>query len=118
MFARKGVFSSIGRAGAAATVFGFGWAVVAVAGAVLVGVLAGWARLGPAWALLPVGALGAWVYYRDGNLNVRYSLLIAAGLLVGAFLGAKLVQPVSDLTLRRMFGGFLLLVSVKMLWGK
>ena len=31
--------------------------MVAVAGAALVGVLAGWARLGPAWALLPVGAL-------------------------------------------------------------
>ena len=44
-------------AGAAATVFGFGWVVVALAGAVLVGALAGWARLGPAWALLPVGAL-------------------------------------------------------------
>jgi phage shock protein PspC (stress-responsive transcriptional regulator) len=49
--------ATLAAAGAAATVFGFGWAVVAVAGAVLVGVLAGWARLGPAWALLPVGAL-------------------------------------------------------------
>ena len=47
----------LAAAGAAATVFGYGWAVVAVAGVVLVGVLAGWARLGPAWALLPVGAL-------------------------------------------------------------
>jgi hypothetical protein len=58
------------------------------------------------------------VYWRNGNLNVRYSLLIAAGLLVGAFLGAKLVEPVSDLTLRRMFGGFLLLVSLRMILGK
>jgi uncharacterized membrane protein YfcA len=37
---------------------------------------------------------------------------------VGAFLGAKLVEPVSDLTLRRLFGGFLLVVSIKMMWGK
>ena len=58
------------------------------------------------------------MYYRNGNLNVRYSLLIAAGLLVGAFLGAKLVQPVTDLTLRRMFGGFMFLMTIKMLWGK
>ena len=48
---------TLAGAGAAATVFGYGWAVVAVAGAVLIGALAGWARLGPAWALLPVGAL-------------------------------------------------------------
>src|SRR4051794_34595069 len=49
--------ATLAALGAAATVFGYGWAVVAVACAVLVGVLAGWARLGPAWALLPVGAL-------------------------------------------------------------
>src|SRR3954451_24092943 len=49
--------ATLAAAGAGATVFGFGWAVVAVAGAVLVGALTGWARLGPAWALLPVGAL-------------------------------------------------------------
>jgi phage shock protein C len=49
--------ATLAAVGTAATVFGYGWAVVAVACAVLVGVLAGWARLGPAWALLPVGAL-------------------------------------------------------------
>ena len=37
--------------------FGFGWVIVALAAAILVGTLAGWARLGPAWALLPIGAL-------------------------------------------------------------
>jgi len=68
--------------------------------------------------LLPVGALSAWVYWRNGNVNVKYSVLLAAGLLVGAFVGAKLVEPVSDLTLRRMFGAFLLIVSVRMLWAK
>ena len=68
--------------------------------------------------LLPVGALSAWVYWKNGNLNIGYSLLLAAGLLVGAYLGARLVEPVSDLTLRRMFGGFMFVVSIKMLWGK
>jgi phage shock protein PspC (stress-responsive transcriptional regulator) len=48
---------ALAAVGAAATVFGYGWTVVAAAGAVLVGVLAGWARLGPAWAVLPIGAL-------------------------------------------------------------
>jgi phage shock protein PspC (stress-responsive transcriptional regulator) len=43
--------------GAVATVFGWGWIVVALGAAVLIGVLASWRRLGPAWALLPVGSL-------------------------------------------------------------
>jgi phage shock protein PspC (stress-responsive transcriptional regulator) len=48
---------ALAMAGATATVFGFGWVVVAVAGAILFGIVAGWPRLGPGWALLPVGAL-------------------------------------------------------------
>lgn len=40
-----------------ATVFGFGWVVVGVAAAILVGVLAGRPRLGPAWTLFPIAAL-------------------------------------------------------------
>src|SRR3954469_970294 len=48
---------TLGVLGAVATVFGFGWIVVALAAAVLLGTQAGWARLGPAWALLPIGAL-------------------------------------------------------------
>jgi phage shock protein PspC (stress-responsive transcriptional regulator) len=41
----------------AATVFGFGWAVVAVAAAILLAALASWPRIGPGWVLLPVAAL-------------------------------------------------------------
>jgi phage shock protein PspC (stress-responsive transcriptional regulator) len=49
--------ATLGLVAAAATVFGFGWFVVVVAGAILLGALASWSRLGPAWALLPVSAL-------------------------------------------------------------
>lgn len=44
-------------AAAAATVFGYGWVVVALGAALLVGVVVSWPRQGPAWALLPVGAV-------------------------------------------------------------
>jgi phage shock protein PspC (stress-responsive transcriptional regulator) len=43
--------------GTTATVFGLGWLVVGVAAAILVAVLAGRPRLGPAWTLLPIAAL-------------------------------------------------------------
>ena len=107
-------------AGVGAGMFGIGGGLIIVPALVLLYRLPQHAAVGTSLGaiLLPVGALGAWVYYRNGKLNVRYSLLIAAGLLIGAFLGAKLVEPVSDLTLRRLFGAFLLLVSVKMMWGK
>ncbi|MGH2857929.1 MAG: PspC domain-containing protein, partial [Solirubrobacteraceae bacterium] len=49
--------AALAALGALAAVFGYGWIVVGLGAAVLIGVLAGWRRLGPAWALLPVAAL-------------------------------------------------------------
>jgi phage shock protein PspC (stress-responsive transcriptional regulator) len=49
--------ATLGAGGSAATIFGFGWAVLAIAAVILVAALAGWPRVGPGWALLPVAAL-------------------------------------------------------------
>lgn len=48
---------TLGLVATAAAIFGFGWIVAIVAGAIFVGALASWSRLGPGWALLPVAAL-------------------------------------------------------------
>ena len=107
-------------AGVLAGMFGIGGGLIIVPALVILFGLKQHAAVGTSLGalLLPVGAIGAWVYWKNGNVNLRYSALLAAGLLIGAFLGAKLVEPVSDLALRRMFGVLLLVVSVKMLWGK
>ena len=63
--------------------------------------------------LLPVGALGAWEYYRTGNLDVRAALFIAVGLFMGAFFGAKLAHMVTEVYLRRAFAVFLVLVAIR-----
>jgi uncharacterized membrane protein YfcA len=107
-------------AGVLAGMFGIGGGLVIVPALVILYGLRQHAAVGTSLGalLLPVGALSAWVYWKNGNLNIAYSALIALGLVVGAYVGARLVEPVSDLTLRRMFGAFLLVVSVKMLWGK
>jgi uncharacterized membrane protein YfcA len=65
--------------------------------------------------LLPVGLLGAYAYYQDGNLNIKASLLIGLGLFLGAFVGAKLAQSLSGTTLQRMFAVFIVLMAIR-LW--
>src|SRR3954470_136110 len=65
--------------------------------------------------LLPVGLLGAYAYYQQGNLNVKASLLIGLGLFVGAYAGARLAQQFSGATLQRMFAVFILIMAVR-LW--
>jgi uncharacterized membrane protein YfcA len=63
--------------------------------------------------LLPVGALAAWEYYRAGHLDVRAALLIAIGLLFGAFFGAKLAHVLTAVQLKRAFAVFLVLAAVR-----
>lgn len=64
--------------------------------------------------LLPVGALGAYEYYRNGHVNVAGSLLLALGLLIGAYFGARWAQTLSPVQLKRGFALFLVIVAARM----
>jgi uncharacterized protein len=107
-------------AGVASGLFGVGGAIVIVPALVLVLKTTQHAANGTALAamLLPVGLLGVVEYYRRGEVNIPHAILIALGLFVGVLIGAKLAGGMSDLLLRRVFGGVLLLVSVRLLLGR
>ena len=68
--------------------------------------------------VLPVGILGAWRYYQAGNANLSVVPWIAGAMMIGAWIGANGVQGLSNLMLQRIFGGVLLLISLKMILGK
>lgn len=65
--------------------------------------------------LPPVGLLGALAYYRHGQVNFMYAILLAAGLMLGAYLGAIVAQYVSGETLRRAFAAFLAIIAIRMI---
>lgn len=102
-------------AGLLSGLFGIGGGIIIVPALLLIG------RMTPAIAtgtslgslLLPVGALGAWHYYKSGNLDVRASLLIALGILIGAYFGAVLAQGLNPMIAKRVFAVFLVMVSVR-----
>src|SRR6266480_1380653 len=100
-------------AGVVSGLFGVGGAIVIIPGLVLVAKLPQHTANGTSLAalLLPVGLLGAWEYYRRGQVNVPYAGVIAVGLFVGALLAGRL----SDATLQRAFGVFLMIVAVRLL---
>ena len=103
--------------GVIAGMFGVGGAIIVVPGLVLLARLPQHSAHGTSLAalLLPVGLLGALEYYKRGHVNVPYAIVIAGGLFLGAFLGAKLALGMPEAVLRRVFGGFLLLVSLRLL---
>ena len=65
--------------------------------------------------LLPVGILGVITYYKAGYINIKNSLLIAAGLLVGSYFGAELAVNVNVSILSKLYAAFLLYVAVSYL---
>ena len=103
-------------AGVLAGVFGIGGGILIVPALVFVAgmpiVTATGTSLGA--LLLPVGALGAWQYYRLGNLDIRAAALVALGLFLGTPFGARLAQTIAPWTLQRAFAVFLLVVAVRM----
>ncbi len=67
--------------------------------------------------LLPVGILGALEYFRAGQVDVRLAVVLALGLLLGAWFGARLALGLPAELLQRAFGVLLVLVGVRLaLW--
>ena len=104
-------------AGVVSGLFGIGGAILIVPALVLIVKLDQHTANGTSLAalLLPVGLLGALQYYRQGKMNIAYAVIIAVGLFLGAYVGARLAVGMSDVTLRRAFGGLLRVVSIKLL---
>lgn len=68
--------------------------------------------------LPPIGLLAAIKYYQQGNVKVAVGLLVALGFLFGGFVGAHYAHKIHPDLMRRVFGVFLLCVSVKMIFFK
>lgn len=107
-------------AGIASGLFGIGGGIIIVPALVLLFGFTQQAASGTSLVafLLPVGILGVWQYYRSGLIgaeHLRFGLLIAAGIFVGTFFGARLAGMLSPEVGRKVFAVFLLLVSAK-LW--
>lgn len=66
--------------------------------------------------LLPVGSLGVWQYYKHGRIGsteIFVGLVIALGLFLGTFLGAKIAMPIPEAYMRKAFAVIMLMLAVK-----
>ena len=95
-------------------------------GAIMVPLLVYWIGLtqhqaqGTVIALLtvPVFLLAAIKYHQAGNLNLQIAAFMIVGFVLGSTLGAHLVQGVPSPVLRKVFGVFLILIGIKMVFIK
>lgn len=66
--------------------------------------------------VLPVAILAVLNYYKSGYVDFRIVGLLAIGFVVGSYFGSKMALSVPQLTLKRIFAIFMILIAWKMLF--
>ncbi|GGD29454.1 sulfite exporter TauE/SafE family protein [Flavobacterium orientale] len=67
---------------------------------------------------VPVTALAALNYYKEGYIDWRYPAIIAICFIIGGYIGSKFAVSIDEKILKKIFGFILLLVAGKLIFGK
>ncbi|QZT36448.1 sulfite exporter TauE/SafE family protein [Halosquirtibacter xylanolyticus] len=68
--------------------------------------------------LPPTGILAAITYHKHGNINWQYAFIIMIVFVLGAWIGAKFSVSIPDKMLKKIFAVYLVLIGIKMFFGK
>lgn len=68
--------------------------------------------------LPPVGILAFIEYYKNGNVDIKAGIIIAMALVLGSAAASRLVQNISAGLLQKIFAVFMIIISLKMFFGK
>lgn len=68
--------------------------------------------------LFPIGILGVLNYYKHGYVHFKFAAILIVAFLLGSYLGSLLAVNLPDKVLTKIFGIFMLFVSIKMILGK
>lgn len=105
-------------AGAFSGVVGIGGGIIIVPALVYLFGLSQHQAQGTTLGLLmfPVGILAVMQYYKQGYIDYRFVLFIAAGFIVGGYLGGKLVVNIPDYIIKKIFALLMIAIAVKILF--
>lgn len=65
---------------------------------------------------LPVAAVGAYTYFRNGNVNWQASLILAGTFMIGGYLGGRLANTLDTAIVKKVFAVFMIVMAVKYLF--
>jgi uncharacterized protein len=105
--------------GLAAGFFGVGGGVVIVPALIYWAGFSQHKATGTSLAVLlpPIGLAAAIEYYRNGNVEPRAAVILAATMFVGAWVGAYFANRMEGPQLRLMFGVFVSVLGVYLVYG-
>lgn len=105
-------------AGLLAGMFGIGGGLVIVPALVFIFKMKSLDALGTSLAALipPVGLLSTMKYHEAGHVNLKYAGLIATGLFLGGYFGARITLGLPPGMVQKLYGGLLLVIAIRMLF--
>jgi uncharacterized membrane protein YfcA len=68
--------------------------------------------------LPPIGLFAAYNYYKDGQVNIWYAVIIAITFMIGGYFGSELALRLPEHLMKKIFAFFLILVGLKLLFTK
>lgn len=68
--------------------------------------------------IIPTACSGAFKHYQLGNIDWRIALSLAPTAICGSYFGAWLTKEISSANLKRLFGGFIVIIGLRLLMGK
>jgi len=66
--------------------------------------------------LPPVTFLAVYNYHKAGDVDWKMALIASAVFIVGGYIGSKFALKIDQAILKKVFGGFLLIVAVKLMF--
>jgi uncharacterized membrane protein YfcA len=107
-------------AGAFAGLLGVGGGIILIPALVFFMGLGQQAAQGTSLAMMlpPIGILAAFNYYKAGQVNIKFALILAVAFIVGSYFGSKIAVSIPQVLMKKIFGVVLLLMAVKMLLSK
>jgi uncharacterized membrane protein YfcA len=68
--------------------------------------------------LFPIGILAVLNYTKNGYVNYKFAAILIVSFVLGSYLGSEISVHLPEKILRKVFGIFILLVSLKLIFSK
>lgn len=106
--------------GVMAGMLGIGGAIIMIPALVFIMGLSQTTAQGTSLAVMlpPIGIFAAYNYWKAGEVNLKFALILAVTFIVGSYFGSKWALNLPQALIKKIFGILLLLVAAKMLLSK
>jgi len=68
--------------------------------------------------IFPIGLISAFNYYKAGQINIKFVLIIIVAFFIGSYFGSVLALKMPAKLLRQIFGVIMLITAIKMIFSK